>query len=68
MKVCRRRSLHLPLMASIGSRHDACVMQLAHLLTLGLEERALVGVRNPIRLGQSSEPEPDLAVDEILLL
>ena len=47
-------------MAPIGSVHAALVTRLNHLLTSRLSARALVSVQNPLRLGDFSEPQPDL--------
>jgi len=49
-------------MAAIGSRHAACVKRLAKLFMTRLGERAVVGVQDPVRLSDLSEPQPDLAV------
>ena len=49
-------------MAPIGSRHAACVNRLNSTLSQSLGERAIVGVQNPIRLSEHSEPQPDLAL------
>jgi len=48
-------------MTPIGSQHAACVARLTKLLTQE-EEVGIVWVQNPIRLGESSEPEPDVAL------
>ena len=47
-------------MTPIGRRHAGTVDFLADLFARGLGERALVRVQNPIRLGEYSEPQPDL--------
>lgn len=49
-------------MAPIGSRHAACVLRLTKLFTDRLGDRALVSVQNPIRLGEHSEPQPDVTL------
>lgn len=49
-------------MAAIGSRHAACVNRLNRILSEGLRGRAIISVQNPVRLGDHSEPQPDLAV------
>ena len=49
-------------MTPIGSRHAACVKRLAALFHRGLAPRFLIGVQDPVRLGDRSEPQPDLAV------
>ena len=49
-------------MTPIGSRHAACVKRLNRLLSQQVGQRALVSVQDPIRLGERSEPQPDLAL------
>lgn len=49
-------------MSPIGSRHAACVRRLARFFHRAVGRRALVGVQDPIRLGDRSEPEPDLSL------
>lgn len=49
-------------MTPIGSRHAACVDRLTALLVRAVSPGAIVRVQNPIRLGDRSEPEPDLCV------
>ncbi len=49
-------------MAPIGSRHAYTVDSIARRLQRLLGDRHLVRVQNPIRLGESSEPQPDIAV------
>ena len=49
-------------MAAIGSRHAACVKRLNRILSEGLGGRAIVGVQDPVRLGEHSEPQPDLTL------
>ncbi len=48
-------------MAPIGSRHAASVARLTALF-YSVREEAIVWVQNPIRLGERSEPQPDLAL------
>ncbi len=48
-------------MSPIGSRHAACVARLTALLS-GAGRRAILWVQNPIRLGEHSEPQPDVAL------
>lgn len=50
------------LMSPIGSRHAGCVNRLTRWLVLGLEDRAVVAVQNPIQIGDFSEPQPDLVL------
>ena len=49
-------------MASIGSRHAACVDRLTQLFSTRVMGRAIVRVQNPILLSEYSEPQPDLAL------
>jgi Uma2 family endonuclease len=44
----------------IGSRHGATVKRLNALLVTGVGSRGVVSVQDPLRLGDLSEPEPDL--------
>jgi Uma2 family endonuclease len=48
-------------MRPIGSRHAACVARLTALFSR-IRRRGIVWVQNPIRLGEHSEPQPDLAL------
>ncbi len=49
-------------MPPISSAHAGCVDRLAMRLMEGLRRRAIVRVQGPIRLGERSEPMPDLAL------
>ena len=49
-------------MAPIGNRHAFCVDWLARFWILALAERAIVRIQNPVRLNDSSEPEPDVTL------
>ena len=49
-------------MAAIGSRHAACVSRINALFSRLLAGHATISVQNPVRLGDLSEPEPDLAL------
>ena len=49
-------------MPPIGTDHASIVDRIAHLLMQALGGRAIVRVQGPVRLSQSSEPEPDIAV------
>lgn len=49
-------------MAPIGSRHASVVNRLNRLFMSAVGERAIVQVQGPVRLGELSEPEPDLAL------
>jgi Uma2 family endonuclease len=47
-------------MAPIGSAHAGLVTRLTDMLASRLSGRALLSVQNPLRLGDFSEPQPDL--------
>lgn len=49
-------------MAPIGSKHAAVVKRLDRALQRAVGDRALVSVQDPIRLGEHSQPQPDLAL------
>lgn len=49
-------------MSPIGSRHAGCVNRLTQLFSEKVSGLAIVSVQNPIRLSDSTEPEPDLAL------
>lgn len=49
-------------MAPIGSRHASVVNRLNRLFMEAVGERAIVQVQGPVRLGDLSEPEPDIAL------
>ncbi len=49
-------------MAPIGSLHAACVKRLNRLFAETLGFDIIVGVQDPITLGEHSEPEPDIAI------
>jgi Uma2 family endonuclease len=49
-------------MTPIGSRHADCVNRLTQLVVEQVARRAVVSVQNPVRLGERSEPQPDLAL------
>lgn len=49
-------------MAPIGSRHAYIVNKLSQMLSVAVAGRLLVSVQNPVRLGDRSEPQPDVAV------
>jgi Uma2 family endonuclease len=50
-------------MSPIGPRHAACVKKLASLVRDRVSSRALiVGVQDPIRLSDHSEPLPDISI------
>lgn len=46
----------------ISNRHAACVRRLDDLFRERLDRRAVVSVQSPVRIGDHSEPEPDLAL------
>jgi Uma2 family endonuclease len=47
-------------MAPIGTCHGSAVMRLTHLLTQAVGASAIVSVQSSLRLGDRSEPQPDL--------
>ncbi len=49
-------------MSPIGPRHAACVNRLTKLLFAAVQDRLIVSVHNPLRLGERSELQPDLAL------
>lgn len=49
-------------MSPIGEKHAACVNRLNEMLILKLSGRAIVAVQNPVRIGDESVPQPDVAV------
>ena len=49
-------------MAPIGSRHQATVDRLNELFSSQIAELATVRVRGPVRLGEDSEPQPDVTL------
>jgi Uma2 family endonuclease len=49
-------------MAPIGSRHAAAVNFLAERFIRAVDGAVLVSIQGPLRLGEHSEPQPDLAL------
>ena len=49
-------------MTPIGVPHAACVAALMRVLVVGVGTRAVVWPRGPIRLSESSQPEPDVTL------
>ncbi|MBE9078966.1 Uma2 family endonuclease [Romeria aff. gracilis LEGE 07310] len=49
-------------MSPIGRQHAACVDRLNELFVMGLAAKAIIRVQSSIRLNDSSEPQPDLAI------
>jgi Uma2 family endonuclease len=49
-------------MSPIGSKHGFCVARLDRLFQTLFADRVFVWVQNSIRLGNDSEPQPDLAI------
>ena len=47
-------------MVPIGSGHASCVMRLSRMLSEAVGKRAIVSVQGPVRLDETSEPQPDL--------
>lgn len=48
--------------ARVGSQHASVVNRLTRTFVLTVGERAIVRVQGPVRLGEHSEPEPDLTL------
>lgn len=49
-------------MNPVGRHHAACVKRLNRLVGRRLGDDAVLGVQDPLRLGDDTEPEPDLTV------
>lgn len=49
-------------MAPIGSDHAAVVNRLTEAFVLACAGRAIVSIQNPVRIDESSEPQPDVAI------
>lgn len=49
-------------MNPIGNRHARSVNRLNEILVLAFVKKAIVGVGNPIRIDEKSEPQPDFAI------
>lgn len=49
-------------MSPISSRHAGCVKRLNDLLVRKLSGRFVIGVQDPIRLSEYSEPQPDITI------
>ena len=49
-------------MSPIGSDHSGTVNTLTRRLILAVGDRAVVGVQNPVRLDDMSEPQPDFSL------
>jgi Uma2 family endonuclease len=49
-------------MSPLGPQHAACVDRLNRSLQRLVQDRAIVRVQNPIRLGEYSQPQPDIAL------
>jgi Uma2 family endonuclease len=52
-------------MAPIGSKHAFIVNRISQLLSARVGEQCLVSTQNPVRLGDRSEPQPDIALLQI---
>lgn len=46
----------------ISSRHAGCVKRLVKIIERQIGDTAILGVQDPICLGQRSEPQPDLSI------
>lgn len=49
-------------MSPLGPLHSACVDRLNRLLQRQVKDAAIVRVQSPVRLGQHSEPQPDVSL------
>lgn len=49
-------------MVPIGDRHSGGTNRIANLFWGSFHDGAIVSVQNPVRLGEYSEPQPDLAL------
>jgi Uma2 family endonuclease len=49
-------------MTAIGARHVACVRRLNRLLMRRLGDDIVIDIQSPVRLGEHTEPEPDVVV------
>ncbi|TYQ26882.1 Uma2 family endonuclease [Pseudanabaena sp. UWO311] len=49
-------------MSPIGRKHAACVAKTSRAFQIKLGNQAFIWTQNPIRLGDHSEPQPDLAI------
>jgi len=49
-------------MSPIGSKHAAVVKKLARLLNEIFQNKAIIGIQDPIRLDSDNEPEPDISI------
>ena len=49
-------------MAALGPQHAACVDRLNKTLQRLVQDRAIVRVQNPIRVGENSQPQPDVTL------
>jgi Uma2 family endonuclease len=47
-------------MASIGTKHAACIRRLLYIFHSKLSDNVLVDAQNPLRIDKYSEPQPDL--------
>jgi Uma2 family endonuclease len=49
-------------MSPLGPLHSACVDRLNRLLQRQVKDAAIVRIQSPVRLGQHSEPQPDVSL------
>lgn len=50
------------MMSPIGTRHAATVKRMNRILGRLFQDRALIGVQDPLQLDDLSEPQPDLTI------
>ncbi|MEO1256545.1 MAG: Uma2 family endonuclease, partial [Bacteroidota bacterium] len=49
-------------MSPVGSKHASIVKRLARMINIWFEDKVTVGVQDPVRLNDESEPEPDISI------
>ncbi len=49
-------------MAPLGSRHAGCVRRLNRFFSAHLGEQVTISIQDPVRLGELSEPQPDVVL------
>ncbi len=55
----------ISLLSPVGSKHASIVNHINAYLNIKLAEQAIVSIQNPIQIGHSSEPEPDIAIRKV---
>lgn len=49
-------------MSPVGFKHASCVKKINHLFAEKLGSKVIIGVQDPIKLNDNSEPQPDLVL------